>query len=72
LTGECWIPPIKDTPCPRAKKKPQQNGRRVEITKVSSGHRTGKGQFSFQFQKKAMPKNVQTTAQLHSSHTLAK
>ena len=34
----------------------------------SSGHRTGKGQFSFQSQRKAMPKNVQTTAQLHSSH----
>ena len=31
---------------------------------------TGKGQFSFQSQRKAMPKNVQTTAQLHSSHTL--
>ena len=28
--------------------------------------------FSFQSQRKAMPKNVQTTAQLHSSHTLAK
>ena len=25
--------------------------------KLSSGHRTGKGQFSFQFQRKAMPKN---------------
>ena len=37
-----------------------------------SGHRTGKGQFSFQFQRKAIPNNVQTTAQLHSSHTLAK
>ena len=37
-----------------------------------SDHRTGKGQFSFQFQRKAIPKNVQTTAQLHSSHTLAK
>ena len=36
--------------------------------KLSSGHRTGKGQFSFQSQRKAMPKNVQTTAQLHSSH----
>ena len=36
------------------------------------GHRTGKGQFSFQSQRKAMPKNVQTTAQLHSSHLLAK
>ena len=31
---------------------------------------TGKGQFSFQSQRKAMPKNVQTTAQLQSSHTL--
>ena len=40
--------------------------------KLSSGHRTGKGQFSFQFQTKAMPKNAQTTAQLHSSHTLVK
>ena len=40
--------------------------------KLSSGHRTGKGQFSFQFQRKAMPKNAQTTAQLHSSHTLVK
>ena len=36
------------------------------------GHRTGKGQFSFQSLRKAMPKNAQTTAQLHSSHTLAK
>ena len=40
--------------------------------KLSSGHRTGKNQFSFQSQRKAMPKNAQTTAQLHSSHTLAK
>ena len=38
--------------------------------KFSSGHRTGKGQFSFQSQRKAMPKNAQTIAQLHSSHTL--
>ena len=31
---------------------------------------TGKGQFSFQSQRKAMPKNAQTTAHLHSiSHT---
>ena len=36
--------------------------------KLSSGHRTGKGQFSFQSQRKAMPKNAQTTTQLHS-HT---
>ena len=34
----------------------------------SSGHRTGKGLFSFQSQRKAMPKNIQTTAQSHSSH----
>ena len=40
--------------------------------KLSSGHRTGKGQFSFQSQRKAMPKNAQATAQLHSSHMLAK
>ena len=40
--------------------------------KLSSGHRTEKGQFSFQSQRKAMPKNAQTTAQLHSSHTLVK
>ena len=31
--------------------------------KLSSGHRTGKGQFSFQSQRKAMPKNAQTTVQ---------
>ena len=39
---------------------------------LSSGHRTGKGQSSFQSQRKAMPKNAQTTTQLHSSHTLVK
>ena len=37
--------------------------------KLSSGHRTGKGQFSIP--RKARPKNSQTTAQLHSSHMLA-
>ena len=42
-----------------------------QIGKFSSGHRTGKGQFSFQFQRKAMPKNVQTTVQLRSFHMLA-
>ena len=40
--------------------------------KLSSGHRTGKGLFSFQSQRKAIPKNAQTTTQLHSSHTLVK
>ena len=36
--------------------------------KLSSGHRTGKGQFSLQSQRKAMPKKAQTTPQLYSSH----
>ena len=40
-----------------------------QVWKTQSGHRTAKGQFSFQSQRKAMPKNAQTTAQLHSSHT---
>ena len=44
----------------------------LKFGKLSSGLRTGKGQFSFQSQRKAMPKNVQTTAQLHSSHMLVK
>ena len=43
-----------------------------KFRKLSRNHRTGKGQFSFQSQRKAMPKNAQTTAQLHSSHMLAK
>ena len=40
--------------------------------KLSSGHRTGKGQFSFQSQRKAMPKNAHTTTQLHSSKWCSK
>ena len=40
--------------------------------KLNSDQRTGKDQFSFQSQRKAMPKNVQTTAQFHSFHMLAK
>ena len=39
--------------------------------KLSSGHRTRKGQFLFQSQRRALPKNAQTTAQLHSSHISA-
>ena len=38
--------------------------------KLSNGYMTGKRKFSFQSQRRAMPKNAQTTAQLHSSHTL--
>ena len=33
--------------------------------KPSSGHKTGKGQFSFQSLRQAMPKNAPVTAQLH-------
>ena len=40
--------------------------------KLSSGRRTGKGQFWLQSQRKARTKNVQTTTQLQSSHMLAK
>jgi len=43
-----------------------------QIWKTQSGHRTGKGQVPLQSQRKKMPKNVQTTTQLHSSHMLAK
>ena len=43
-----------------------------QIGKLSSGHKTGKAQVSFQSQREAMLKNAQTTAQLHSSHTLVK
>ena len=43
-----------------------------QIWKLSSGPRPVKGQFSFQSQRKAMPMNVQTTAQFHSFHKLVK
>ena len=43
-----------------------------QIWKTQQCPQTGKGQFSFQSQKKAMPKNAQATAQLHSSHKLVK
>ena len=36
-----------------------------QIGKTLQWPQTGKGQFSFQSQRKAMPKNVQTKAQLH-------
>ena len=39
--------------------------------KLTSGHRTAKGQFSFQSPKLFNAKNVQTTVQLHSSQILA-
>ena len=40
--------------------------------KLSSGHRTRKGQFSFQSQRKAMTNYAQTITQLHSFHMLVK
>ena len=43
-----------------------------QIGKSSRSHRTGKGQFSFQSQRTAMLKNVQSTAQLHWFHMLAR
>ena len=36
--------------------------------KLRSGHRAGNYQLSFQSQRKVMPKNIQTTTQLYSSH----
>ena len=50
----------------------KQTYKKLMFGKLNSGHRTGKGQFSFQSQTKAMPKNAQTPAQLHSCHTLVK
>ena len=43
-----------------------------QVWKTQQWPQDWKGQFSFQSQRKAMPKNAHTTVQLHSSHTLAK
>ena len=43
-----------------------------QIAKLSSGHRTGKGQFSFPSQRRVISNNIQTTTQLHSFHLPAK
>ena len=43
-----------------------------QIWKTQQWPQDWKSQFSFQSQRKAMPKNTQTTAQLHSSHMLVK
>ena len=43
-----------------------------QIWKTQQWPQDWKRQFSFQSQRKAMPKNAQTTAQLHSSHMLVK
>ena len=41
-----------------------------EFTKLSSGHKAWKDQFSFKSQWKAMPKSAWSTIQVHSSHML--
>ena len=43
-----------------------------QIWKTQQWSQDWKRPVSFQSQKKAMPKDVQTTTQLHSSHMLAK
>ena len=43
-----------------------------QIWKTQQWPQDWKSQFSFQSQRKAMSKNAQTTAQLHSSHMLVK
>ena len=43
-----------------------------QIWKTQQWLQDWKSQFSFQSQRKAMPKNAQTTTQLHSSHMLVK
>ena len=43
-----------------------------KFAKLSSGHRIGKVQFLFQSQRRAMLKNVQSTAQLHWFHMPAR
>ena len=43
----------------------------IKFGKLSSGYRTGKDQFSFQSQRKAMLKNVQISVQQHSFQMLA-
>ena len=40
--------------------------------KLSSSHKTTKGQFALQSKRKEMTKNAQTITQLHSSHVLVK
>ena len=65
---------LKTIPPPPALFSIQINGTQYasKFGKLSSGHRTGKGPFSFQSAKKAMSKNAQTTVQLHSSYMLVK
>ena len=43
-----------------------------QIWKTQQWPQDWKCEFSFQYQKRTISKNAQTTAQLHSSHTLVK
>ena len=43
-----------------------------KIWGTQSGHGTRNGQFSSQYQRRAMPKNVYTTTQLHSFQMIAR
>ena len=43
-----------------------------KFAKLSSGYRTGKYQFSFEFQRRTMPTSVQTTIKLHSFYMLTR
>ena len=43
-----------------------------DITHLKGNEESEKGSFSFQSQRREMPKNVQITVQLHSFHILAR
>ena len=44
----------------------------ANLEKLISGHRAGKGQFSFQSQRKAMPKNAQIELISHACNVMLK
>jgi len=52
--------------------KEREENNRMGKTRDLCDHKTGKGQFWIQSQRKVTPKNIQTTAQLHSSLMLTK
>ena len=78
LTGECWMQPQKDTPCPRAKVKPQLGGRRGKIAfRIKPHTRQRRSEVS----NKTLcapgpraPRDPQTAEQLYkiNSHTVRK
>ena len=77
------LPAEPQRKCPHPKKKKESPGAHIKddavkvpnslcqhIWKTQQWSQDGKGQFSLQSQRKAIPKNVQTTAQLHLTHTV--